>query len=93
MVGRVGLRPAVSGCDRHPTYLACTDEALVIAQVCDSSPQEAEEGLCEPESSLDGVRPCLGEGKKKCLWNEQYQIPTPILLGRTTSAIGLASWA
>lgn len=75
--GRRGLLPAVSGCDRHPAYLACTD--LVIAQVCNSSPQEAEEGLCEPESSLDGVRPCLGEGKK--VWNEQSQLPTPISLG------------
>lgn len=93
VAGRRGLLPAVSGCDRYPTPLACIDEAFLIAQVCDSSPQEAEEGLCEPESSLDRVRPCLGKRKKKCLWNEQSQLLTPILLSRTTSAIGLASWA
>lgn len=57
--------PAVSGCDRHPTYLACTEEVIVVAQMCDSSPREAKEGFCEFESSLDhGVRPCLEEEKK-----------------------------
>lgn len=71
----------MSGCDRHPTDFAGTDEAIVVVAHCDSSPQEAVEGFCEFESGLEhGVRPCLGEEKKnpKCLWNKWYQLPTPI---------------